>query len=85
MQCNKEDGGLSLTNFHFDLWAFVLCLLFTWFDLNALVSWRPTEDNLALPPRLQDIVYSAGALKHAQLHLGTLISFFLTTLRLVEK
>lgn len=55
----------------------------TWFDPNALVSRRPIEDNLALPQRLQDLVYSALPLKRDKLSWTT--NYLLTTWRLVEK
>lgn len=40
------------------LMPYVLCPLSVWLDPIALVSWRTIQENLALPHRLQDLVYS---------------------------
>lgn len=63
----------------------VLRLVSVWLDPSVQVSWRPTEENLALPHRLQDLIFSALPTKSAKSQLGPVMSFVLSTWRAVEK
>ncbi len=85
LQRDKTQGGLSLPDFKTYFWSYVLRPLSTWFNPSSSVSWRPIEENLALPHRLQDLVYANIPLKKAKLHLGPVISFLLTSYHTVMK
>lgn len=71
LQWDKTQGGLALPKFKIYFWSFVLRPLSIWCNPNSSVSWRPIEENLSPPLRLQDLVYSTKPLKKARLCLGT--------------
>lgn len=79
LERDRTQGGLALPNFKMYFWSFVLRPLSVWFSPNASVSWRPIEENLSQPHRLQDLVYSNIPSKKANKCLGPLISFLLRT------
>lgn len=81
LQRDKNQGGLALPDFKIYSWSYVLRPLSTWFDPSSAVSWRPVEENIALPHRLQDLVYANIPLKKAKLRLGPVISFLLASYR----
>uniref|UniRef100_A0A3Q3MY16 Reverse transcriptase domain-containing protein n=1 Tax=Labrus bergylta TaxID=56723 RepID=A0A3Q3MY16_9LABR len=85
LQRAKIQGGLALPNFKVYFWSFVLRPLSTWSNPSSSVAWRPIEENISLPHRLQDLVYSDMPLKKAKLRLGPIISFLLTTCRTVMR
>lgn len=59
LQRRKSDGGLAVPFFKLYFWSYVLRPVSIWFDPNVQVSWRPIEEALAHPHRLQDLVYPA--------------------------
>ena len=63
LQRDRTQGGLALPNFKMYFWSFVLS---AWFNPNASVSWRPIEENLSQPHRLQDLTYSNIPSKEAK-------------------
>lgn len=81
----QDTGRAGSTRFKGYFWSFVLRPLSTWLNPSSLASWRPIEENLSLPHRLQDLVYSNIPLKKAKLRLGPIISFLLVTYRTVMK
>lgn len=85
LQRHKSKGGLSVPNLKFYFRAFVLRPLSTWLNPEVEVSWKPIEENLASPHRLEDLIYSNIPLKQSKLHLGPIISFPLSTWRTTEK
>lgn len=67
------------------LMPYVLCPLSVWLDPIALVSWRTIQENLALPHRLQDLVYS-NVLYLQTIQAGLcIVSLLLSTWHLVKK
>ena len=85
LQRNKTDGGLSLPNFKLYYFSFVLRPLSVWLNSNTQTSWRPLEESLVAPHRLQDLIYSNIPIKQCKLRHGPLISNLLSTCRVVEK
>lgn len=85
LQRDKTLGGLALPDFKIYFWSYVLRPLSTWFNPSSSASWRPIEENIVLPHRLQDLVYANIPLKKAKLRLGPVISFLLTSYRAVMK
>lgn len=81
LQRNRLKGGLSVPNFELYSWAFTLRPVSVWLDGNADVSWREIEKDLALPYRLEDLVYSSISLK---LNLGPIVSHTLYIWHQVE-
>lgn len=77
--------SLSVPNFKYYFWSFVLRPLSTWLNPDAFVSWKPIEENIALPRRLEDLVFSNMLLKESKLYLGPIISFELSTWCIAEK
>lgn len=53
LQRDRTQGGLALPNFNM---YFVLRPPSAWFNPSSSVSWRPIEENLSQPHRLQDLV-----------------------------
>ncbi len=74
LQRDKTAAGLSLPNFKLYALAFTLRPLSVWFDPHAQVSWKPIEQHLVHPYRLQDVVYSGITPKQAKLQFGPIIS-----------
>lgn len=85
LQRDKTIGGLALPDLKIYFWSYVLRPLSTWLNPSSSVSWRPNEENIALPLRLQDLVYANIPLKKAKLRLDPVISFLLTSYRTVMK
>lgn len=75
LQCHKSSVSLSpISNI---IYSFLLRPLSIWLNPDIVVSWKCIEEDLALPHRLADLVYSALPLKHAKLCLGPIITFLL--------
>lgn len=70
----KTFGGLGLPNFQLYHWSFVLHPFSTWFDIASCVSWRPVEESIVNPHRLQDLIYSNISVKQSKLKSGSIIS-----------
>lgn len=75
----KSKGGLSVPNFKYYFWSFVLRPLSTWFNPEADATWKSIEVNLASPRRLEDLVYSISLWPSKRL--GPVVSFLLLTWR----
>ena len=85
LQWLKTKGGLSVPNFKYYFWSFVLRPLSDWLNSNSDPCWKSIEKNLASPHRLEDLIYSAVPLKRAKLRLGHVLSFLLSTWVIAEK
>lgn len=85
LQRSKKDGGLNVPNFKLYSWSYIIRPISVWFDPSMVVSWRPIEENLAYPHRLQDLIFSAFPSKSTQRQLGPIMSFLLSTWRAIEK
>lgn len=85
LQRTKSSGGLGLPNFKFYSWSFTLRALFIWINSDARVAWRPSEEKLVGPHRLQHIIYSNVPLKTCRSQYGLIISHLMATWRYVEK
>lgn len=81
----KLDGGLGFPHLSFYFNALSLRPLITWFDPKAAVSWRPLEEVLVSPHRLQDIVYTNISIKQCRLRFGPLITHVIQTWRDTQK
>ena len=85
LQRDKTEGGLSVPNFKYYFWSFVLRPLTDWLNPNSDPCWKPIEKNLASSHRLEDLIYSTVPLKRAKLRLGPIMSFLLSTWIIAEK
>ena len=85
LQRPKKFGGLGLPNFQWYHWSFVLRPLSSWFDTASCVSWRPIEESIVQPHRLQDLIYSNISIKHSKLKFGSIITELISTWSAVEK
>ncbi len=74
IQQKKLDEGLAVPNFKFYFWSFLLRPLISWFNPQAVVSWRALEEKLVSPWRLQDVIFSDISIKQCQLRFGPLIT-----------
>lgn len=85
LQCPKLEGGLALPNLKFYHLAFQVRALRNWADENSMVPWRVIEKALAVPHRLQDLLYIKH--KHRKLNerFGNIISYSLLVWSKVEK
>ena len=78
-------GGLNFPNLKLYFWSSVLRPVSVWFEPVVRVSWKPIKENLAQPHRLQDLIFSALPVKRAKCQLGPIMSFLLSTWRVVKK
>uniref|UniRef100_A0AAR2IHE3 Reverse transcriptase domain-containing protein n=1 Tax=Pygocentrus nattereri TaxID=42514 RepID=A0AAR2IHE3_PYGNA len=85
LQRCKTDGGLSIPNFKLYYYSFVLRALTVWLNPDVKTSWRPVEECIVAPHRLQDFIYSNISLKNCTLKYGPVISNLLSVWRDVEK
>lgn len=85
LQRCKTDGGLSLPNLKLYYYSFVLRALSVWLNPDAKTSWRPVEECIIAPHRLQDFIYSNISLKQCKMRYGPIISNLLSVWRDVEK
>lgn len=85
LQRNKQNGGLAVPNFKYYFWSYVLRPLSYWLEPKIQVSWRPIEENLAFPHRLQDLIYSGLTTKQSKHKLGPIMSFLLNVWNLVGR
>ena len=84
LQRQKVSGGLGIPNFEHYFWASTLRPLSTWLNTGALVAWRPLEENLVKPHRLEDLIHSNIPLKMCKSKFGSLVSHLVATWRIVE-
>lgn len=56
-----------------------------WLNPGTALSWRPLEENLVAPHRLQDITHSDIPLKHCKLKFGTNVSHLISVWHLFGK
>ena len=85
LQRRREDGGLSVPDFKFYFWSFVLRPLLTWFNPSISVSWRSLESSMIEPWSLHDVLFVNISNKQCQLRFGPIISHLMRTWRMVEK
>ena len=85
LQRKREDGGLSVPDFKFYFWSFVLRPLLTWFNPSISVSWRSLESSMIEPWTLHDVLFVNISNKQCQLRFGPIISHLMRTWRMVEK
>lgn len=85
LQRFKCSGGLSVPNFKYYYWAFILRSLSTWFCQSNKASWKNIEENLVHPHRLTDVIYSSISLKQAKARFGPIITNLISVWRTVEK
>ena len=57
LQRRREDGGLSVPDFKFYFWSFVLRPLPIWFNPSISVSWRSLESSMIEPWTLHDVLF----------------------------
>lgn len=79
LQCCKDASGLALTDFKLYHWTFTLQPLTVWLNPDSTVSWQLIEFNLALPYRLQDLIYCNILLKNVKQCFGPIITYLLST------
>ncbi len=84
LQRLKCSGGLGLSNFKFYSWPFTLLALHTWLNPDAQLTWRPLEEELVGPHRLQDIIYSNISLKTCRSSYSPIISNLIATWGSIE-
>jgi len=82
LQREKSVGGWGVPNFKVYHWCFVLRTIKLWLDPTKPVCWRPLEDKLAHPHRLQDLIYAEVPLKQAKMRFGPIIFNLLLTWKL---
>lgn len=85
LQRNKWNGGLAVPNFKFYFWSFVLRPLSNRLNPQVQVSWRPIEEHLASPHRLQDLIHLGLTIKRSNLKLGPIMTLPLSIWQLVGK
>uniref|UniRef100_A0A3Q3AUI9 Reverse transcriptase domain-containing protein n=1 Tax=Kryptolebias marmoratus TaxID=37003 RepID=A0A3Q3AUI9_KRYMA len=79
LQRDKTLGGLGLPNFKMYFWSFMLRPLLVWLNPEVSVSWKPIEENISKPYRLEDLIYSKIPPNEAKSQLGPIISSLLRT------
>ena len=83
-QRGVASGGLSVPNFKFYFWSFVLRPLIVWCDSDALVSWRKLEENCVRPWNLQEVLFANISSKQCRVRFGPIVSQLIQTWRAAE-
>ena len=73
LQRRREDGGLSVPDFKFYFWSFVLRPLLTWFNPSISVSWCSLESSMIEPWSLHDVLFVNICDKQCHLRFGPII------------
>ena len=73
-QRGVASGGLSVPNFKFYFWSFVLWPLLEWRDSDTFVSWRRLEKNCVRPWNLQEVLFANISNKQCRLRFGPTVS-----------
>ena len=66
-------------------WAFTLGTLISWFNYRIETSWRALENNMVLPLKLNEILFSNIPIRKSQVHFGPIVSHLLVVLTLSER
>lgn len=74
---------VSVPDFKMYYWSFVLRIIKSRLDPSNPTSWRPLEEGLVYPCRLQDLIYADIPIKHAKKLLEPIIANALVTWKLV--
>ena len=83
LQRRPELGGWGIPNFELYFCAITLRALYNWFnqDSDPRVAWLPIESSIALPHRLQDLVFANVPHKHAFDRFGPIVAHLLAVWR----
>lgn len=79
LQHEKSMGGLEY------FYSFILRPISVWLAPDTLVSWRPLEEDIISPNKLQDLIYANAPLRQCRLRFDPIVSHWIAKWRLVER